>query len=116
MMEKNIQFLVKVVLKELLIEFNKEFLGEIPINPDVGKFGDMGTPIVEKEPDNEISKIYIKFSKKIKSILSLISKASINSFHSLFDSPELSKSTFSYFINFFKTFYLLLETSVPPTL
>ena len=47
-------------------EFNKEFLGEIPINPDVGKFGDMGTPIVEKEPDNEISKIYIELAKKIK--------------------------------------------------
>ena len=48
------------------IEFNKEFLGEIPINPDVGKFGDMGTPIVEKEPENEISKIYIELANKIK--------------------------------------------------
>jgi len=47
-------------------EFKKEFLGEIPINPAVGKFGDMGTPIVEKEPENEISKIYLELAKKIK--------------------------------------------------
>ena len=39
---------------------------EIPINPDVGRLGDMGTPIVEKDPDNEISKIYIELAKKIK--------------------------------------------------
>ena len=48
-------------------EFNKEFLGEIPINPEVGKSGDKGKPIVEKDPDNEISKIYINFANKIKS-------------------------------------------------
>ena len=47
-------------------EFNKEFLGEIPINPDVGRLGDIGTPIVEKDPNNEISKIYIELAKKIK--------------------------------------------------
>jgi ATP-binding protein involved in chromosome partitioning len=49
-------------------EFNKEFLGEIPINPEVGKLGDLGTPIVESKPDHEISKIYLNFAKKIKSI------------------------------------------------
>ena len=48
-------------------EFNKEFLGEIPINPDVGKSGDKGKPIVEENPGNEISKIYLDFAKKIKS-------------------------------------------------
>ena len=53
-------------VKRTADEFNKKFLGEIPINPIVGKLGDMGTPIVEKEPDNEISKIYIELAKKIK--------------------------------------------------
>ena len=48
-------------------EFNKEFLGEIPINPKVGKSGDKGKPIVEEDPNNEISKIYINLAKKIKS-------------------------------------------------
>ena len=49
-------------------EFNKEFLGEIPINPEVGKLGDIGTPIVESKPDHEISKIYLSLAEKIKSI------------------------------------------------
>ena len=49
-------------------EFKKEFLGEIPINPEVGKYGDEGMPIVEKNPDHEISKIYLGFAEKIKSI------------------------------------------------
>ncbi len=48
-------------------EFKKEFLGEIPINPEVGKQGDTGTPIVESKPDHEISKIYLSFAEKIKS-------------------------------------------------
>ena len=48
-------------------EFNKKFLGEIPISPEVGKSGDNGKPIVEENPDNEISKIYLDFAKKIKS-------------------------------------------------
>ena len=48
-------------------EFKKEFLGEIPIDPEVGKSGDSGKPIVETNPDHEISKIYINFANKIKS-------------------------------------------------
>ena len=47
-------------------EFEQKFLGQIPINSDVGKFGDMGIPIVEKDPDHEITKIYIKFAEDIK--------------------------------------------------
>ncbi len=47
-------------------EFEKKFLGQIPINADVGKFGDMGIPIVEKDPDHEITKIYLEFAEKIK--------------------------------------------------
>jgi ATP-binding protein involved in chromosome partitioning len=49
-------------------EFQKEFLGEIPINPEIGKQGDLGLPIVESKPDHEISKIYISLAEKIKSI------------------------------------------------
>ena len=47
-------------------EFEKKFLGQIPINADVGKYGDMGIPIVEKDPDHEITKIYLEFAEKIK--------------------------------------------------
>ena len=54
-------------VKETAKEFNKEFLGEIPIDPQVGKSGDNGKPIVEENLNNEISKIYINFANKIKS-------------------------------------------------
>ncbi len=48
-------------------EFKKNFLGKIPINPEVGKAGDEGKPIVEANPEHEISKIYLNFANKIKS-------------------------------------------------
>jgi len=53
-------------VKKTADEFQKEFLGEIPINPEVGKLGDMGKPIVEANPDHNISKIYIELASKIK--------------------------------------------------
>jgi ATP-binding protein involved in chromosome partitioning len=54
-------------VKDTAEEFDKEFLGEIPINPKVGTSGDKGKPIVEEDPNNQISKIYIDFANKIKS-------------------------------------------------
>ena len=54
-------------VKRTAEEFEKEFLGEIPINPEVGKCGDEGKPIVEANPEHEISKIYLDFARKIKS-------------------------------------------------
>ena len=55
-------------VKKTAEEFKKEFLGEIPINPEIGRQGDIGKPIVESNPDHEISKIYLNFAEKIKSI------------------------------------------------
>ena len=49
-------------------EFNKDFLGEIPIDPEVGKQGDMGLPIVESNPEHNISKVYLNLAEKIKSM------------------------------------------------
>ena len=54
-------------VKKTADEFGKEFLGEIPINPEVGKYGDEGKPIVEANPENEISKIYLELANNIKS-------------------------------------------------
>ena len=54
-------------VKKTAEEFHKEFLGEIPINPIVGKTGDEGKPIVESYPDHEISKKFLDFANKIKS-------------------------------------------------
>ena len=55
-------------VKKTAEEFKKEFLGEIPINSLVGKAGDEGKPLVESDPEHEISKIYLGFANKIKSI------------------------------------------------
>ena len=55
-------------VKRTAEEFEKEFLGEIPIDPEVGKQGDNGTPIVEYNPDHKISKVYLNLAEKIKSI------------------------------------------------
>jgi len=55
-------------VKRTADEFKKDFLGEIPINSEVGKYGDKGTPIVEASPDHKISKIYLDLADKIKSI------------------------------------------------
>ena len=64
---KNYKIFGEGGVKRTAKEFNKEFLGEIPINPEVGKAGDNGKPIVEENPNHEISKIYLEFAKKIKS-------------------------------------------------
>ena len=53
-------------VKKTAEEFKKDFLGEIPINPEVGNSGDKGKPIVESNPNHEISKIYFNMAKKIK--------------------------------------------------
>ena len=55
-------------VKKTAEEFKKEFLGEIPINPQVGLSGDRGKPLVEENPEHLISKIYIDFANKIKKI------------------------------------------------
>ena len=55
-------------VKKTAEEFKKVFLGEIPINPVVGKQGDIGNPIVESKPDHEISKIYLSLAQKIKNL------------------------------------------------
>ena len=53
-------------VKKTAKEFNKDFLGEIPINPEVGSSGDKGKPIVEENPNNEISKIFLNLAEKVK--------------------------------------------------
>ncbi len=54
-------------VKKTAEKFNKKFLGEIPLDPDVGKYGDGGKPIVESNNSHPVSKIYLDFASKIKS-------------------------------------------------
>ena len=53
-------------VKKTAEEFKKDFLGEIPIDPKVGQQGDLGEPIVEKDQNHQISKVYLNFAKIIK--------------------------------------------------
>ena len=55
-------------VKKTAEEFKKDFLCEIPLDPEVGKQGDKEIPIVESNPDNDVSKIYLELASKIKSI------------------------------------------------
>ena len=65
--DKKYKILGEGGVKKTAEEFEKEFLGQIPINHEVGKCGDEGKPIVEANPEHEISKIYFDFANKIKS-------------------------------------------------
>tara|TARA_A100001011_G_scaffold368497_1_gene422877 strand:- start:73 stop:897 length:825 start_codon:yes stop_codon:yes gene_type:complete len=46
-------------------EFNKKFLGKIPISTKLRESADLGLPLTYKEPDHEISKLFIKIADKI---------------------------------------------------
>ena len=47
-------------------EFNKEFLGHIPIHQDLRSSADNGHPLTHAEPNHEVSKIFKEIAKKIK--------------------------------------------------
>ncbi len=47
-------------------EFNKKFLGKMPINIELRESSDLGLPLVYKKPDHEISKIFLEIASKIK--------------------------------------------------
>ena len=46
--------------------YNKKFLGKIPINIDLRVAADSGKPLVEKNPGHKISEIYKEMAKKVK--------------------------------------------------
>ena len=47
-------------------EFDKEFLGFLPLNEDLRTSADNGEPLTYSKPDHKISKIFIDIAKKIK--------------------------------------------------
>jgi ATP-binding protein involved in chromosome partitioning len=53
-------------VEKLSNDYHKKFLGKIPINIDLRVSADSGKPLVEKNPDHEISKIFIDIAKKVK--------------------------------------------------
>ena len=47
-------------------EFNKNFLGKIPLNQDLRHSADKGDPLTRSDPDHEVSKIFKEIAEKIK--------------------------------------------------
>ena len=47
-------------------EFNKEFLGHIPLNQDLRNSADIGDPLTHSQPDHEVSKVFKNIAEKIK--------------------------------------------------
>jgi len=47
-------------------EFNKEFLGSLPIHQDLRSSADKGEPLTQSNPDHEVSKLFIDIARKIK--------------------------------------------------
>ena len=47
-------------------DYKKDFLGKIPIDIDLRIAADSGMPLVEKDPNHKISKIFLEIAKKIK--------------------------------------------------
>ena len=53
-------------VEKVASNYKKNFLGKIPINIDLRVAADAGKPLFEKNPDHEISKIFIEIAKKVK--------------------------------------------------
>ena len=46
-------------------QFDKKFLGQIPISTQLRESADLGLPLTYKEPNHEISKIFLEIAKKV---------------------------------------------------
>ena len=47
-------------------EFNKEFLGHLPLHQDLRNSADNGNPLTLSQPDHEVSKLFKNIAEKIK--------------------------------------------------
>ena len=47
-------------------EFNKEFLGHLPLHEDLRNSADVGDPLTHSQPEHEVSKLFLDIAKKIK--------------------------------------------------
>ena len=53
-------------VKKTAKEFNKEFLGHLPLNLDLRASADNGEPLTYSKPDHKISKLFKIIAEKIK--------------------------------------------------
>ena len=52
-------------VEKLSANYNKEFLGKIPIDIDLRIAADSGKPLIESNPNHKISKTIIEITKKV---------------------------------------------------
>ena len=50
-------------------EFNKDFLGHLPIHQDLRRSADKGHPLTHSNPEHEVSKLFKHIAEKIKNNL-----------------------------------------------
>jgi len=53
-------------VEKVAVDYKKKFLGKIPIDIDLRVSADTGKPLFEKNPQHNISKIFLEIAKKIK--------------------------------------------------
>ena len=53
-------------VEKTAIEFNKDFLGHLPIHQDLRSSADKGDPLTHSDPNHEISKLFKNIAEKIK--------------------------------------------------
>ena len=63
---KNYNIFGKGGVEETAKEFNKSFLGKIPLSPDLTQSVNTGMPLTHAKPEHKISKIFEDIAKKIK--------------------------------------------------
>ena len=64
--EKEYKIFGKGGVEKTAKEFNKEFLGQLPLNKDLRTSADKGEPLTYFKPDHEISKLFKIIAERIK--------------------------------------------------
>ena len=63
---KNYNIFGKGGVEKVAIDYEKNFLGKIPINIDLRVAANSGKPLFESDPNHKISRIFTEIVKKIK--------------------------------------------------
>ena len=53
-------------VKKTAEEFNKDFLGHLPLHQDLRNSADIGDPLTHSQPEHEVSKLFKNIAEKIK--------------------------------------------------
>ena len=57
-------------VEKIAKEFNKQFLGHLPLNQELRNSADIGDPLSHSNPDHEVSNLFKKIAEKVKNSLS----------------------------------------------